>query len=188
MLDAAYQADPQHLEAAYNLALLRWREGEVTDLYVLDVLDRLRASRINRPAWLLPYARALVQAERGAAEAARGALLDARAKAGSKANPLLQGRDDVPSYRMLHSLRLDSGVTGLAVDRGGESGVAVGIDGVAQAFTMAEGKVTRTLDGVTGDVAIGPNGQVALPMARTCGSGRPSIRGRWRRSHCATPR
>ncbi|MFJ9616190.1 protein kinase domain-containing protein [Streptomyces noursei] len=74
----ALEADPQHLDSAYNTGLLRWRRGEITDADLLAALDAA-SLHAGRPR----HARALIaqtHLERGdvggAREAVESALRD----------------------------------------------------------------------------------------------------------------
>src|SRR5262249_33985166 len=61
----ALQGEPHHPESAYNLALLRWREGSATDQDVQQELQRVEVAHAGD--WLPPYLLAEFHLERGAA-------------------------------------------------------------------------------------------------------------------------
>jgi WD40 repeat protein/tetratricopeptide (TPR) repeat protein len=68
----ALDSDPQHLDSTYNIGLLRWRRGEITDTDLLAALDGA-----SLHAGHLPHARALIaqtHLERGDAGCAREIL------------------------------------------------------------------------------------------------------------------
>jgi len=69
----ALTRDPFHPQSTYNLLMLAWRNGEITDLPVIQQLDALVEA--SHPAdWTSPYFLALAQWERGDEEAATSAL------------------------------------------------------------------------------------------------------------------
>ncbi|MHB2021684.1 MAG: protein kinase domain-containing protein, partial [Candidatus Xenobia bacterium] len=70
LLDEALSADPTHLHASFNRALMRWRQGEVSDDGVLQMLRTLETGP-GRDAVSLQYLSGCVQMERGDSEAAR---------------------------------------------------------------------------------------------------------------------
>jgi tetratricopeptide repeat protein len=70
--------DHQHLPVAYNLGLLRWRRGEITDT---DLVARLDAILAGSDGWLARYLLAQVHLERGDVTAARERLDAARRQA-----------------------------------------------------------------------------------------------------------
>ena len=74
-LEGAIKADPSHLESNYNLSLLQWREGRITDEDVINRLEEIRNSRTNssRACYLL----GLVHMERRDARSAAKVLWDA---------------------------------------------------------------------------------------------------------------
>ncbi len=61
-------ADPNHIEARYNLALHQWRIGKISDNEVVAKLYRLCA--LHEGHWMPPYLLARVLVERGDAAAA----------------------------------------------------------------------------------------------------------------------
>ncbi|MGC7097438.1 WD40 repeat domain-containing serine/threonine-protein kinase [Amycolatopsis lurida] len=79
---AARQADPQHLEAAYNDALWRWRYGAITDDAVVTELEAIRAS--NGDPWQARHLLGLVHLERGDLARARPLLEDALRNSGDE--------------------------------------------------------------------------------------------------------
>ncbi|WP_323746299.1 protein kinase domain-containing protein [Catenulispora pinisilvae] len=68
----AHAADPQHVAAVYNLGLLRWRRGAVTDEELLAEIEAV-ASDTGNP-WTARLQLARVHLERGDLDAARGLL------------------------------------------------------------------------------------------------------------------
>lgn len=71
----ALQADPHHPEATYNLGLIQWRRGDITDLEIVARLEEVRSSQDDsRTGRLL----GLVHLERGDVNRARWFLERAR--------------------------------------------------------------------------------------------------------------
>ncbi|MFO0926102.1 MAG: protein kinase [Gemmataceae bacterium] len=90
-LEQAVREAPHHREATYNLGLLRWRAGQITDT---ELLRQLEAAVTAAAAddWLGDYLLGLVHIERGDAEAAVRHLQNAFEKSpeGSPAERALQ--------------------------------------------------------------------------------------------------
>ncbi|MBG0853671.1 protein kinase [Streptomyces spinoverrucosus] len=93
---SALSADPQHAEATYNVGLMRWRRGEITDEDVITDLQAVR--RDTEDSWSARHVLGLAHLERGDLRAARPLL--------ERADPEVSGRPDVRAA--LESL--DSGV------------------------------------------------------------------------------
>ena len=59
----ALAVEPHHPEATYNLGLVKWRAGEITDLDLLNAMKEVRQS--HEETWVDEYYLALVHMERG---------------------------------------------------------------------------------------------------------------------------
>ncbi|MGW5782165.1 protein kinase domain-containing protein [Streptomyces sp. NPDC003863] len=68
---AATKADPQHLAAAYNHGLRRWRRADITDENLIATLDGIRA---GDDSWQARHLLAQVHLERGDLTSARALL------------------------------------------------------------------------------------------------------------------
>jgi serine/threonine protein kinase/WD40 repeat protein len=77
--EAALERDPHHLEATYNLGLVRWRQGQLTDEVLVRQLEALRSSR--KPTPVDQYLLAQVHVERGDVDSARELLEEAARQA-----------------------------------------------------------------------------------------------------------
>ncbi|MGW3183941.1 protein kinase domain-containing protein [Kitasatospora sp. NPDC001119] len=76
----ALEADPRHLDAAYNGGLLRWRRGETTDDTLVADLEQLRL--VHGDSWQSRHRLTEVHLERGDLEAARELLAGITAECG----------------------------------------------------------------------------------------------------------
>lgn len=63
LLEEAIKLQPHHPEATYNLGLLRWREGEITDMELVRRLEEVRQT--HTATWTDELALGLVHMERG---------------------------------------------------------------------------------------------------------------------------
>jgi WD40 repeat protein len=70
--EATLASDPGHAAAAFNLALVQWRRGVLTDEQVVQIVQSLDGS------WIGCYHRVGLHLERGDADAASNELLEAR--------------------------------------------------------------------------------------------------------------
>ncbi|MGW1373031.1 protein kinase domain-containing protein [Streptomyces sp. NPDC002446] len=75
---AAAEADPQHLAAAYNRGLRRWRRADITDENLIATLDGIRA---GGDSWQARHLLAQVHLERGDLDSARALLESVRREA-----------------------------------------------------------------------------------------------------------
>jgi WD40 repeat protein/serine/threonine protein kinase len=73
--DEALTADPHHPEATFNLGLLEWRRGQVSDQELLERMEHLRSSHAED--WADEYLLSLIHLERGDAASASKLLQEA---------------------------------------------------------------------------------------------------------------
>jgi WD40 repeat protein/serine/threonine protein kinase len=89
LLEHALTIDPHHAEAAYNLGLMHWRWGRLTDDALVGQLAEAASAHVDQ--WQYPYRLGLVHTERADADAAIRALQEAgrRPLAGPEIAPAL---------------------------------------------------------------------------------------------------
>jgi WD40 repeat protein/serine/threonine protein kinase len=63
LLSEALSLQPHHPEASYNIGLLRWRAGEITDMDLVLELEEVRSTHTR--TWIDEFGLALVHMERG---------------------------------------------------------------------------------------------------------------------------
>lgn len=173
--EEALRAAPHHLEATYNLGLLRWRGGQITDSELLRQLQTAVASA-DPGDWVGDYLLGLVHVERGDAESAVRHLQNAFEKS----------PEGSPTKRALHLARSGLGkwrglVREFVVpqeDYQGTSHVCLSADGrlalAADCWSMklwdtATGRCLRTFeppqltgDRMIGAIALSPDGRTVL--------------------------
>ncbi len=79
----ALAADLKHSETTYNLGVLRWRRGEMSDIKLIQQLESVRA--LHESQWMDDYLLALVHIERGDLESATSLLEKAAQQAPASA-------------------------------------------------------------------------------------------------------
>ncbi|BCJ76319.1 hypothetical protein CS0771_58630 [Catellatospora sp. IY07-71] len=121
-LRAALEADPHHLAAVFNAALLGWRRGDLTDD---EAVAAVAAARATRPEhWLGAYLLAQVHLERGDLDAALPLLAEAAQ----------QSPDDPQFAELLRRARAGEPAVGgtawpVPGERGRMTGLHLGPDG-----------------------------------------------------------
>jgi WD40 repeat protein/serine/threonine protein kinase len=175
---SALSADPQHAEATYNVGLVRWRRGEITDEDVIADLDAVR--RDTEDSWQARHVLGLAHLERGDLAAARPLL--------ERVDRELSGRPDVRTA--LESL--DSGAVADArclgtretrwawtrpgwadpilrvdVSADGSRAVTGGVDDEVRVWDVLTGRCLHTLEGHSKgvhSVRITPDGRYAASV------------------------
>lgn len=166
-LAQALVAEPHHLEATYNLGLLRWRDAALTDV---DVLQRIEAAGARHPAGSAARLLALVHLERRDPEAAvralesvPGAMDVSSPEAALLAKARRQRAALAAPTRVLG--RHEGAVTSVAVTPDGTRAVSVDEHGELRVWQPLTGQCLRTLE-VPGSrltsVAIADDGRTAL--------------------------
>ncbi|TDD79864.1 protein kinase domain-containing protein [Actinomadura rubrisoli] len=151
----ALDADPRHMGATFNRRLAQWRSGRITDLQLLDHLERFRFSlpdsdaRLGRTAYLM----GVVHLERGDIPAAVELLDQA-----TPDDPEVTAARDAAAAQEAEErppLRLDGhdGTTcPLAFSADGRNAVSGGDDRTVRMWNLAAGHCLQTLTGHTGGV------------------------------------
>ncbi|GAA3579468.1 hypothetical protein GCM10022222_75380 [Amycolatopsis ultiminotia] len=164
----ALEADPQHLDATFNGQLGRWREAEITDLELVDELERFRfALPENDPRRTqLAYALGLVHQERRDPEAARACLDEAAPGDPEVATARATVTREAPAERAPLELTGHEGKTcPLAVSPDGRHAVSGGEDRTVRWWDLRTGECLRVLTGHTDlvtMVALSPDGRHVL--------------------------
>lgn len=172
--DQALEADPQHLDATVNSKLGQWHEGGLTDVQLVEELERFRFSlpEADPRRASLAYAlgavhwerRDLVQAEAQLAEAAEAAPGDEEVAAARAAVAAA-----VPVRQRTLVLPPQEGKTcppAFAAD--GRHAVSGGEDRTVRWWNLETGQCLRTLTGhigLVGAVALSTDGAYALSGA-----------------------
>lgn len=84
LLTQALRIDPHHIEATYNIGIIGWHHGEITDMDLLGQFQEIRASQTSK--WRYKYILALVHMERGDAQVALKLLEAALSEGGDRPN------------------------------------------------------------------------------------------------------
>lgn len=167
----ALQVGRDHLEAAFNSGIARWRRGDLSDVDLLQVLDQI-ATRRPRD-WSAAYLRALVHLERGDAAAAVSLLEQATTLVPESS----EVRDAVTIARMQADAaqRESPKVTGHEAHQAFVSSVCVHPDGRwvlsggddrnLRLWDVTNGRLLRTLGGHTrrvSGIAVSEDGTLAV--------------------------
>ncbi|MCB9594852.1 MAG: protein kinase [Sandaracinaceae bacterium] len=161
----ALAAEPLHLEATYNLALTRWRRGELTDLAALEAVTGARVADGGPEGhWL----EAWLHHERASAEGAARAkeLGSARAAAGVPEPP-----KQTPSGVGEVSLTGVEGVIRRLAVSADAKRVAVATEAGVSVHEGVGGLVIGRREGAVDELALGPEGR----FAATAGAGRVTV-------------
>jgi serine/threonine protein kinase len=173
---AAHAADPQHVDASYNLGLLRWRRGAVTDEELLAEIEAVGSDTGN--PWTARLQLARVHLERGDLGSARGLLdgiqrerqgrdgvADALAVITSGTLPEAKSvqRWEIPWYwtKPEWSPPILKGRLTEALDRA----LIANVDDSVRIYDIRSGQCLRTLDGRAHDADMTPDGAFAVTGA-----------------------
>ena len=146
----ALEADPLHPEAKYNLGLMQWRRGEITDLAVVRDLEQTRAAL---GGWRPDHLLGLVHHERHDREAAIASLVAAAESAPQ--NPgvgaALQRAKRMTDEQAVRLLRTFEGhkeaVTCAAFSPDGQNALSGSWDQTLRLWDIASGDCIRVFDG-----------------------------------------
>lgn len=165
--ESALAVEPRHLEANFNLGVLRWRGGKGSD----EALDAaLQRARVPRTApWLATYLQALVALESGDGEKTLELLRELNNEGGD-AEELAELARLARRYRPGHTLARQlvghsQVVAAVAISSDGKWVLSGGDDRSLILWDAFAGTAVRTLDGHEGHVtavAITPDGHWAL--------------------------
>jgi Protein kinase domain/WD domain, G-beta repeat len=168
----ALVADPLHPEATFNLGLMRWRRGEITDLALVRELEQ---TRMALGGWRSDYLLGLVHLERHDRDAA-SALLNAAATAASNRGTVaeaLERAQYVPAEEEVRQLRAfeghRKGVTSVAFSPDGRFALSGSRDETLRIWDAASWECVRALEGHTKDVtsvSFSPDGRRGLSGSR----------------------
>ena len=163
----AVAADPLHPEATYNLGLLHWRRGEMTDLAVVANLEPMR---VAGGGWQSDYLTGLVHLERLDREGALGALEAAATTKPSHPDVLAaldraRAMSDTFATRCEFRFETRGAVYSVAISPDGKLAISGGWAGYLDLWELKTRKRLRSFAGNTRDVravAFSPDGTRAL--------------------------
>ena len=165
--ESALAVEPRHLEANFNLGVLRWRAGKGSD----ETLDAtLQNARVPRNAsWLATYLRALVALESGDGDKTLE-LLRQLAEGGERVEQLDELVRVARRCRPVHSVAREllghsQVVAAVAMSSDGKWVVSGGDDHNLILWDAFAGTAVRTLEGHEGHVTsivVTPDGRYAL--------------------------
>ena len=173
---AAHAADPQHIDASYNLGLLRWRRGAVTDEELLAEIEAVASDTGN--SWTARLQLARVHLERGDLGSARELLdgiqrerqgregvAEALAVIDSGALPDAKSvrRWEIPWYWTKpdwHPPMLKGRLT-----EGLDRVLIANVDDSSRLYDIRSGQCLRTIDGRAFDADLTPDGAFAVTGA-----------------------
>ncbi|MHB2021506.1 MAG: protein kinase domain-containing protein, partial [Candidatus Xenobia bacterium] len=171
LLDHALGADPNHMHASFNRALLHWRSGRMTDEAVLNLVRDLQTG--HGRGWMLNYLTGCVHMERGDEGAARKHLQEAWAGVGSDTagQALVQRSMEAlgAGYQEVGRLRGHvEGITAVALPPGGEWLVSASKDRTIRLWNPRDGTcrgAMRNHRGIVTALAISPDGRFVASAA-----------------------
>jgi WD40 repeat protein/serine/threonine protein kinase len=148
----ALSLDPQHPESVYNLGLLQWRGGKITDEALLGSLRGIIQSKAGE--WQPVYLLALVHLERGDCEAAIRQLEALPKKERGRLEiiqTIKQARELLPASR--RCLRTFEGhtnyVSSASFSPDGRFALSGSFDNTLRLWDIETGKCLRTIEGHT---------------------------------------
>lgn len=170
-LETARNIDPHHLEANFNLGVLRWHAGVGSDEAVLDALRQARAPRTQ--PWLPQYLSALVALESGDGARALELLQEVAPHLPGETNALEElvraARRCRPAHSLARELQGHSQVvTAVAMTADGKWAITGADDHLLFLWDTFTGTAVRCLEGHQANitsVALTPDGQLALSGA-----------------------
>ncbi|MBL7647285.1 MAG: serine/threonine protein kinase [Candidatus Hydrogenedentes bacterium] len=148
-------ADPNHIEARYNLALHQWRVGKISDNEVVAKLYRLCA--LHEGHWMPPYLLARVLVERGDAAAAC-TVLDNLSPADKRSREVAFGiavsheRMPKDKKKIWELLAHSTALTAVHLSNDGSHFLSGCLAGRIRYWERHEHRLLRTLEGHTGAV------------------------------------
>ena len=153
----ALKSDPHHLDANYNLGLVRWRTGRITDVGLVSQFEEVRKTRGQD--WRADFVLGLVHVERGDMESAVTALEKA---AKTSAQPdiqasLCQARNLVHnSARCVRTFEGHTGgVNSVSLSADGRWALSGSSDFMLRLWDVTTGQCVRTFEGLTEPVNSG---------------------------------
>ena len=155
--DAAWtntlQLARDHLEATFNLGIVRWQRGDLSDAALVQALDQVATQRPHD--WLAAYLRALVHLERGDAVAAVSFLeqaatrtpetMEVRDAVALERAQVSAGQMEVPKVAGHRAHQAFVSSVGISPD--GRWVLSGGDDGNVCLWDAHAGRVVRTLEG-----------------------------------------
>ncbi|MBI1917419.1 MAG: protein kinase, partial [Planctomycetes bacterium] len=166
--EEALRVDARHLEATYNLGLIRWRSGRLTDKDLVRTLREVSAAHSGKES--LHALLAQVHLERwDAASAIEELEVGQRQRAGSQSSQslLIQARAALPaSWRCLRTFEgHTNSVSAVAISPDGRWVLSGSWDTTLKLWEPTTGQCRRTFEGHTHHVfavAFSPDGRWAL--------------------------
>ncbi len=158
--ESAMEKGLTHPFAAYNLSLMRWRAGEISEDEVLWRLEYCKSDdKVDRR--ILAELIAQIQSERLDPHSAQQLLADHPGR-----YEALFGDQDVGQARCLRTLEGHRGwINGVALSTDGSKGLSGSDDRTVKLWNLANGDCLRTLEGHRGRVnavALSPDGDWGL--------------------------
>jgi WD40 repeat protein/serine/threonine protein kinase len=155
MFVKALEAETDHLEATYNLGLLRWRLGRISDV---DFVQQMKTVRpLHVADWMRGYLLGLLHVERGDGQAAVAVLEEALGSAPDKKElqaALVTARNGVDEWR--RRVRVFEGhtflITAACVSHDGRLGLSGSLDGTLRIWDLSTGECVRTFKEPLGGV------------------------------------
>lgn len=143
---AALATNPNHSETVYNLGILRWRRGEISDVELIQQLKSVGA--LHESKWKEEYLLALVHLERGDVNSATALLQGALEKAPESVEvqnalqAVLTGA--VNSHTAQRTLHAHTTPVAAFTRANGREVLAVGADGFTESWGDEPSRLLRT--------------------------------------------
>ncbi len=166
-LRQALKYDPHHAQATFNLGLVQWRSGKITDVEFLSQMEEVQST--HPTDWLPKYLLGTIHVERGSADAAREMFSAAdtiRESPQIKAAVTMVQSSELRSVRCMGTfVGHTSDVYAVALSCDGERLLSGSSDNTVKLWDVASGECAGTLTGhsaTVASVAFSPDGRLAL--------------------------
>jgi len=166
IFEKAIKSDPHHPEAAFNLGVIRWRLGKITDIELVGQLEEVR--KTHKHDWRADYFLGLIQAERGDMKSAvpileEAAKLSGQLEVQTALNRIRNMAGNAP--RCVHVFEGHAGLlTSVSLSADGQR-VLLGSGKTLQLWEVATGQCVQVFQGHAGvvtSVSLSADGRWAL--------------------------